>query len=125
MKYKSKPENKHESHFEHNRQENSEAAEFHSKRMTRELKIETKKESPNKPEGNYEYEQLIAEEADFYAKPMIEEAAYFIAEQRGFAPGSEMSDWLRAEASVERLLRSASANERRKAGVEDRRKELA
>ena len=122
MKYKNKPESKHESHVEHHRQENAEVAEFHSKRIQREQKIETKKESSNKPEGNYEYEQLIAEEASFYAKPMIEEAAFFIAEQRGFAPGHEMSDWLQAEACVERLLRSTSATERRKAGVEDRRR---
>jgi hypothetical protein len=120
MKHKSKPENKHESHFEHNR-ENAEVAEFHSKRMTRELKIETKKESPNKPEGNYEYQQLIAEEASFNAKPMIEEAAFYIAEQRGFAPGCEVSDWLQAEANVEGLLRSTSAEEGRPADVEDRR----
>lgn len=120
MKYKSKLENKHERHIEHNR-ETVEVAEFHSKRMTRELKIETKKESPNKPQGNYEYQQLIAEDASFNAKPMIEEAAFYIAEQRGFVPGCEVSDWLQAEANVEGLLRSTSAEERRQAGVEDRR----
>ena len=86
--------------------------------MTRELKIETKKESPNKPEGNYEYEQLIAENASLNAKPMIEEAAFYLAEQRGFTPGNEISDWLEAEASVENLLRRTTAEERRKAGVE-------
>jgi hypothetical protein len=37
---------------------------------------------------------------------MIAEAAYFRAEQRGFAPGNEMSDWFQAEADVEGLLRS-------------------
>lgn len=120
MKHKNTPENKHESHFEHNR-EQAEVAEFHSKRMTRELKIETKKESPNKPEGNYEYEQLIAENASFNAKPMIEEAAFYLAEQRAFTPGSEVSDWLEAEASVENLLRTTTAEERRKASVADRR----
>lgn len=35
---------------------------------------------------------------------MIAEAAYYRAEQRGFAPGCEMSDWLLAEADVERSL---------------------
>ena len=35
---------------------------------------------------------------------MIAEAAYFRAEQRGFEPGAEMSDWLQAEADVETLL---------------------
>ncbi len=37
---------------------------------------------------------------------MIAEAAYFRAEQRGFSPGNEMSDWLEAEASVESSLGS-------------------
>lgn len=35
---------------------------------------------------------------------MIAEAAYYRAEQRGFVPGNEMSDWLQAEADVEALL---------------------
>lgn len=35
---------------------------------------------------------------------MIAEAAYYRAEQRGFVPGNEMSDWLEAEADVEALL---------------------
>lgn len=32
---------------------------------------------------------------------MIAEAAYFHAERRGFIPGNEVSDWLRAEAEFE------------------------
>ena len=87
------------------KQENADAVDFHHKRIHREMKIDVKKESSVRPEGNYEYEQLIAEEANFNAKPMIEIAAFFIAEERGFAPGNELSDWLRAEADVERLLR--------------------
>ncbi|MCK9382578.1 MAG: DUF2934 domain-containing protein [Sulfuritalea sp.] len=35
---------------------------------------------------------------------MIAEAAYYRAEQRGFEPGNEMSDWLQAEVDVEALL---------------------
>lgn len=31
---------------------------------------------------------------------MIEEAAYFLAEKRGFAPGYELQDWLQAEAHI-------------------------
>ncbi|MCK9388898.1 MAG: DUF2934 domain-containing protein [Sulfuritalea sp.] len=38
---------------------------------------------------------------------MIAEAAYFHAERRGFAPGNEMSDWLRAEADVEGVQRNS------------------
>lgn len=32
---------------------------------------------------------------------MIGEAAYFIAEQRGFSPGSELNDWLYAESQID------------------------
>lgn len=39
----------------------------------------------------------------------IAEAAYFRAEQRGFSPGNEMSDWLDAEANVDRMLESLPA----------------
>jgi len=35
---------------------------------------------------------------------MIAEAAYFRAEQRGFAPGHELADWLAAEIDVDSLL---------------------
>lgn len=31
---------------------------------------------------------------------LIAEAAYLIAERRGFAPGNELDDWLQAEAEV-------------------------
>jgi len=31
---------------------------------------------------------------------MIAEAAYYIAEQRGFVPGNEVADWLQAEADM-------------------------
>jgi hypothetical protein len=33
---------------------------------------------------------------------LIAEAAYFIAERRGFAPGSEIEDWFQAEAEIAR-----------------------
>lgn len=101
-----------------------EAAEFHSKRMSRELKIKTKKKSANRPAGNDEYEQLIAEDADFNTRYMIAEAAYFIAKRRGFAPGHELADWLRAEINVESLLRSPVLD-RRNGLTADRRKEAA
>jgi hypothetical protein len=31
---------------------------------------------------------------------LIEQAAYFLAEKRGFAPGYELEDWLQAEAQI-------------------------
>lgn len=36
---------------------------------------------------------------------MIAEAAYYCAERRGFAPGQELEDWLRAEARIDASLR--------------------
>jgi len=36
---------------------------------------------------------------------MIAEAAYFLAESRGFAPGAECEDWLGAEAQIDNLFR--------------------
>lgn len=36
---------------------------------------------------------------------MIEQAAYFRAEQRGFVPGHAMEDWLAAETEIDLLIR--------------------
>jgi hypothetical protein len=41
---------------------------------------------------------------------LIAEAAYFIAERRGFAPGSELEDWSEAEAEIARRLGEISAS---------------
>ncbi len=35
---------------------------------------------------------------------MISEAAYYIAEQRGFSPAQENEDWLEAEIQIEEML---------------------
>jgi hypothetical protein len=35
----------------------------------------------------------------------VEVAAYYMAERRGFSGGSEMNDWIAAEAEIDRLLR--------------------
>jgi hypothetical protein len=39
---------------------------------------------------------------------MIAEAAYFHAEQRGFAGGDPAQDWLEAEAEIDRILQSGA-----------------
>ena len=83
------------------------AADFHDERIRQEEEIEAKNETANRPEGNYEYQQLIAENTVFTPKQMIEEAAFYISEQRDFAPGKEVSDWLQAENDVEAMLVSA------------------
>lgn len=33
---------------------------------------------------------------------MVEEAAYYLAEKRGFMPGHELEDWFQAEAQVKK-----------------------
>jgi hypothetical protein len=106
MKTISKTEDKPESKVEP-QQVSAEVAEFHEERLQQEAEIEARNESANKPEGNYEYEQMIAENTVFSTKEKIEEAAYFIAQRRGFAPGHELSDWHQAETEVEAMQCSA------------------
>lgn len=48
---------------------------------------------------------------DAMLAPVVDEqtiavAAYYLAEQRGFSPGQELADWLRAEEGIESRLRS-------------------
>jgi hypothetical protein len=38
---------------------------------------------------------------------MVAEAAYYLAERRGFEPGHELEDWFAAEARIELELRAA------------------
>lgn len=38
---------------------------------------------------------------------MVAEAAYFLAEKRGFAPGDEHRDWIEAERMVRKLISGA------------------
>ena len=40
---------------------------------------------------------------------MIAEAAYFLAERRGFLPGGELQDWLAAELEVDEILAESHA----------------
>ena len=46
--------------------------------------------------------------ADETIQKLIAEAAYYRAEQRGFAPGGEIEDWLHAEAEITARLRESS-----------------
>lgn len=45
---------------------------------------------------------------DEQRRQMIAEAAYYLSEQRGFAGGDPMQDWLEAEASVDQLYGRAA-----------------
>ena len=42
---------------------------------------------------------------------MVAEAAYLRAERRGFAPGSEVEDWLAAEREIDALLSAQGARQ--------------
>ena len=49
-------------------------------------------------------------------RAMIEEAAYYRAERRGFEPGYELDDWLRAERDIERVLAPSAEDEPKRCG---------
>jgi hypothetical protein len=40
-------------------------------------------------------------------KATVAEAAYYLAEKRGFTPGGALDDWLEAEKEIEALARAA------------------
>ena len=77
--------------------------------VNQEKKMKTRSESVSKTKGNGSARQPRGSQQpdsssandDCPREQMIAEAAYFRAEQRGFVPGNEMSDWLQAEADVE------------------------
>jgi hypothetical protein len=48
---------------------------------------------------------------------MVETAAYFRAERRGFTPGYEVEDWLAAEAEIESLVGGPASPARTSAGT--------
>jgi hypothetical protein len=57
------------------------------------------------PVGFYDHVELYA--APHFSEDRqacIAKAAYFIAEQRGFAPGRDLEDWLAAENEVDQRL---------------------
>ena len=83
---------------------------FNANRVDHKLKSKARRDSGNRPEGNDEYEQMIAENINFGVHHMIEEAAFFIAEQRGFAPGNEFGDWLQAEKGINFLLHGTASD---------------
>lgn len=49
----------------------------------------------------------------------IAEAAYYRAERRGFCPGCEMEDWLKAEQEIDEQLRADPAGARTVSAPDD------
>ena len=103
MKHRNKA-GKHSEDAAENKNEHSLAADFHAVRINQEAQFLAGKEALN-PQGNDEFEQRIAEDVNLNTNRMVAEAAFFIAEKRGFLPGSEDSDWFQAEIDVEKTLR--------------------
>ena len=42
---------------------------------------------------------------------MVEKAAYYHAERRGFEPGHELEDWLQAEAEIDEFMQHTDPSE--------------
>ena len=62
-----------------------------------ELVINTSAEA-ERPEGEQEARAM----QDEARRRKVEEAAYYLAQKRGFSPGYEMQDWLAAEEEIDR-----------------------
>ncbi len=54
--------------------------------------------------GNGSFTLYSAHFEPMQRNEMVEQAAYYRAESRGFEPGHEMEDWLAAERDIEHLL---------------------
>jgi len=122
MKRKSGSKNTPGGNSEKSIQAASEAADFHAERMTQKREVLATRELANKPQGNDEYEQGIAEDANFNTDRLIAEEAFQIAKRRDAEAGDTLSDWLQAEATVEGFA-MVSLTERRNKAVNDRRSE--
>jgi hypothetical protein len=68
-------------------------------------KAPARRVQPTEPKSNSAATRSVTAEA---RRAMIAQAAYFHAERRGFAPGGEEQDWLKAEAEVDALLEGAT-----------------
>jgi hypothetical protein len=74
----------------------------------RRVLVTTKRRDGDASQPHTVVEQMAQSQADHRAAhrhASIAEAAYRLAEKRGFAPGYELEDWLQAELAVEAALR--------------------
>jgi hypothetical protein len=72
--------------------------------MTRQRGTTISKKAPKQPSVR----KTARTAGDDKRRSMIAEAAYLLAEQRGFEAGRELDDWLRAEQEID-TRQSASA----------------
>ena len=66
--------------------------------------------SPRAPQAKPEASEGSAAVTPEQRQVMICEAAYYIAEQRGFEPGHDVDDWLAAERQIDGVLTSPAAS---------------
>ena len=85
-----------EGSFEKSMQAVSEATDSHAERLIQKRKILAKRAMANRPQGNDEYEQDIAEDANFDTDQRIANEAFLISSRRDSAAGDTLSDWLQA-----------------------------
>ncbi|WP_018605171.1 DUF2934 domain-containing protein [Uliginosibacterium gangwonense] len=64
----------------------------------------SKAHSSAKPEGGVGTTQAESLPSPCQLEQLIAEEAYYLAEQRGFAPDNDLADWLQAEANVKGRL---------------------
>lgn len=64
------------------------------------VKTASSKKAKSKHQGKTDHIVL----APSIRQKMIEEAAYYHAQQRNFAPGNAVADWLLAEKEIDKIL---------------------
>jgi len=67
-------------------------------------KLAKKTRSSKKTTNTNKSSKHVTKLSDHDRKKMVAEAAYYIAQQRGFADGHAMDDWLAAEDKVNKLI---------------------
>jgi hypothetical protein len=79
-----------------------------SKKTSAKHSTDTKKKAVKRsgPRQTAKSPAVLTSRKEKLRQKMIAEAAYFLAEQRGFKGGSALEDWLIAEAQVDRKLSS-------------------
>jgi len=70
--------------------------------MTTTTKSRPSRKTANPPPQASEPAEMDQDRPSQDRQAMIAEAAFFIAESRGFMPGQEFDDWLAAERTLER-----------------------
>jgi hypothetical protein len=91
-----------------------------SRQLNQELKMKTRHEYGNKPEGYSENEEEIAEDVTFKKDNKNAKDAFLIDQQHEVAPGNATSGSVQAELSIDGEL-NTDFIERRNAAITDRR----